>query len=351
MSDVVDVLLISERQSLRSQTNAALAGQGFALHNETALPTAVRDGTMVIFDAVHQTAPDVIAQSQALADRGLRAIIVVEPKCLNIQQRAEVRSAGMIEILSRGFMADDLLIRLRTLCRRGEQLRLLVIEDDIAIARELGLLLDAAGYRHVWASDVDEARAALATTPFDLLLVDRNLPNNQDGLELVRTLRAGNINVPAIMLTARVDPRDRVEGLRAGANDYLCKPFSSDELLARIEVALSSITRDGIVRFGALEIRASDRLARWHNAAIDLTRLEYDLLVYFVERRGICLPFTMLLADVWNRPQDVEATNVVSVGCSRLRRKLDQAGVPPIIQTVGDDGYSFNVAPLLGLPA
>lgn len=217
-------------------------------------------------------------------------------------------------------------------------LRLLVVEDDAGLADFLHRGLAEEGFAVTPVGSLAEARAELSDGGFDLLLLDRRLPDG-DGLDLLREVRERGGATPAIFLTARDRVNERVEGLVGGADDYLVKPFSFEELLARI----ASVTRRS---------HASPRLLTVADLALDpeaarvtrggkevrLTAQEYRLLRYFMENEGRVLSRSRLLKDVWDLRFD-PGTNVVDVYVSYLRARIDRGFDQPLLHTVRGLGY------------
>ncbi len=222
-------------------------------------------------------------------------------------------------------------------------MRILVVEDERKIAGFLRRGLGEEGHRVEVAEDLDAARAAIAGGGFDLVILDRMLPDG-DGLDLVRELRRRGDATPAICLTARDRVNERVEGLHGGADDYLVKPFSFEELLARI----AAVSR----RAGAgerLEIAdlvldlAAHRVSR-AGRDIQLTAKEFALLRALAEGAGRVLSRTRLLERVWETSHD-PGTNVVDVAVSALRAKVDRGFDRPLIHTVRGVGYVLEDRP------
>lgn len=229
-------------------------------------------------------------------------------------------------------------------------MRILVVEDEERLARLIARVLGEEGYR---AETVGDGRSALARAlaePFDVLVVDWMLPD-LDGIQVVRRLRAAEVSVPVLMLTARGQVEDRVEGLDAGADDYLSKPFAFPELLARIR-ALSRWPRED--NQGAAEasvLAAGDvsldpvRHVVWRDGEqVDLSAREFALLATLIRRPGQVFTRSVLLDTVWGGSDEVY-TNVVDLYISYLRKKLDREGEPSRIRTVRGVGYTLDERP------
>ncbi|MFI5937265.1 response regulator transcription factor [Actinoplanes sp. NPDC051494] len=217
-------------------------------------------------------------------------------------------------------------------------MRILLVEDDHRIASVMSSMLQRRGY------DVEHAatvRAALSAAPCDLVLLDLNLPDG-DGIDVCRTLRAQDANLGIIAVTARGEERDRVSGLRSGADDYVVKPFSMAELQARIEALLRRSARPGppagtIVEIGPLRIDHAARTVRTGSRDIALTRKEFDILASLARRPGEALSRERILLDVWQTTWSGKHTLEVHV--ASLRAKL---GHPDLVQTVRGVGYRLR---------
>jgi two-component system OmpR family response regulator len=181
---------------------------------------------------------------------------------------------------------------------------------------------------------------------FDLLLVDWMLPE-RSGVQIVRGLRAMEVYTPVLMLTARGQVEDRVEGLDAGANDYLPKPFALPELLARVR-ALTRKPQGGstepAIQMGDITLDPVRHVVRLRDERIDLTTKEFALLATLMQRPGQVFSRSVLLDTVWGMPGEV-STSVVELYVSYLRKKLDRDGEPSHIRTVRGVGYAFEPRP------
>jgi two-component system, OmpR family, response regulator MprA len=218
--------------------------------------------------------------------------------------------------------------------------RLLVVEDDPQVRAMLTRALRYEGFEVAAACDGAEAMAALRASPPDLLLLDLLLPD-ADGVDLCGRLRADGDPVPILMLTARDTVTDRVAGFEAGADDYLVKPFSTAELVARVRALLrrarerpATSTR----RVGDLVLDPSTHEVRRGGRVVRLTRREFDLLALFLDNPGTVLARERLLMEAWGFLSPVE-TNAVDVYVGYLRRKLEESGEPRLIHTVRGVGY------------
>ena len=223
-------------------------------------------------------------------------------------------------------------------------LRILIIEDEARLARLIRRVLRKHGYAAETAEDGRSGLRLALMGDFDLLVVDWMLPEI-DGVQLVRRLRAAEMNVPVLMLTARSQVEDRVEGLDAGADDYLPKPFAFSELLARVR-AISRWPRDdkkvdSMLRVGSVTLDPVRHVVWRNDERIDLTAKEFALLAAFMQRPSQIFTRSVLLDIVWDGADDVY-TNVVDLYVSYLRKKLDRGGGPSLITTVRGVGYSLE---------
>lgn len=217
-------------------------------------------------------------------------------------------------------------------------MRLLLAEDEIHLADQIRADLMAAGYIVDVASDGDAALQLAEANPYDALLLDINMPH-RDGLTLVRHLRRQGVHAPAIFLTAQSDIADKVRGLDAGADDYLTKPFSIAELLARVRALLRRrIAASHRARVADLELDLAAHSARRAGETIALTRREFALLELLICASPQPVSKADIVARVWPQ-QGGAATNVVNVYINLLRRKIDRPGRMPLIHTVRGVGF------------
>ena len=223
--------------------------------------------------------------------------------------------------------------------------RILVVEDDPGLAQALVLELEHAGYAVHAVSDGPAALRLEAEWKPDLVLLDLGLPS-LDGLDVCRRLRSAT-RAPVIVLTARDAVADRVRGLDAGADDSFVKPFSLDELLARVRSALrraSSRDHGGVLRAGDLVLDAAARTATRRGEPVRLTRREFDLLECLMRHPGQVLDRATLLAEVWGH-DFLGGSNVIDVYVRYLRAKLVGPDRPPLFQTVRGIGYALRPPP------
>jgi DNA-binding response OmpR family regulator len=225
-------------------------------------------------------------------------------------------------------------------------MRILIVEDDPGITSFIDKGLRAEGYQAVVAHDVGTARSVLASSEssVDLVLLDRGLPG-EEGTVLLAELRGRGDATPVIMLTARGEVEERVAGLNAGANDYVTKPFSFDELLARIRAVLRTTEQPTSTELVVGDVRLDllTKVATRRGKTIELAHREWALLELFLRHPGQVLSRSQILSAVWDYSFD-PGSNVVDVYVGYLRRKIDVVGDPSVIQTVRGAGYRF-VAP------
>jgi two-component system, OmpR family, response regulator len=222
-------------------------------------------------------------------------------------------------------------------------MRLLVVEDDRDAADYLKKALREAGHVAEVARDGEQGLQLALDDEFDVLIVDRMLPK-RDGLSVISELRARGKSTPVLILSALGQVDDRVTGLRAGGDDYLAKPYSFSELLARIEALARRVApqaSDTTYKVGDLEL---DRLA--HSVTrggqdIPLQPREFRLLEYLMRHAGQVVTRTMLLENVWDYHFDPQ-TNVIDVHVSRLRSKIDKGFDKPLLHTVRGAGYMIR---------
>src|SRR5215216_6349266 len=213
--------------------------------------------------------------------------------------------------------------------------RVLIVEDEALMARMLARVLREEGYAAETAGDGQSGFARATDDSFDLLILDWMLPD-RSGIQIVRGLRAAEVGVPVLILTARGQVEDRVEGLDAGADDYLPKPFALAELLARVRALTRRPHKDVselILQAGDLTLDPMRRVVSRDDERIDLTAREFALLSTLLQRPGQVFTRSVLLDAVWGGSRDTYA-NVVDLYISYLRKKLDRASGCSHIRTV-----------------
>ena len=216
--------------------------------------------------------------------------------------------------------------------------RVLVVDDDAKITGFLRRALAYEGYQVDVAGGGAAALAQALQAPPDVVVLDVMMPG-LDGLEICRRLRAGG-DVPVLMLTARDEVVDRVEGLDAGADDYLAKPFALEELLARLRALLRrrEAAAPSVLRFADLTLDTGSRQAHRGPRAIDLTTKEFELLSFFLRHPRRVLTRNAIMEQIWGYDFDGES-NVIEVYVGHLRQKLEAAGESRLIHTVRHAGY------------
>lgn len=227
----------------------------------------------------------------------------------------------------------------------SEQLSILVVEDDRGIRESLAILLDLEGYGVDTVETGEAALDHLEAASTDLIILDLNLPGI-DGTEVCRRLRAGGQECKILMLTARHETRDLVAGLDSGADDYLTKPFSLDELLARVRAMLRRAAplsaAGGQTSLGDLELDVGARRARRGDAELDLTKIEFDLLELLVTNAEIVLPRDVIHERIWGYDDDL-GSNSLEVFISALRKKTEVGDGSRLIHTVRGVGYVARI--------
>ena len=229
--------------------------------------------------------------------------------------------------------------------------RVLIVEDEPAIAELLSVNLRHNGFAPIWAEDGEAAQRALDAALPDAILLDWMLPG-QSGLQLARQWRADPRTgaVPILMLTARGDEPDKVAGLDAGADDYITKPFSTQELLARIRAVLRRRAPgqgDDSITIGALELDAATHRVRWQGEPLKLGPTEFKLLHYLMQHAERVHSRAQLLDQVWGDQVFIEE-RTVDVHIKRLRESLGAAGA--MVETVRGAGYRLTGQPALPQP-
>jgi DNA-binding response OmpR family regulator len=224
-------------------------------------------------------------------------------------------------------------------------MRVLVVEDERALARHLEKGLREAAWTVDLSERVDDAWRLLHLNPYDLVILDLGLPDI-DGTELLRRLRRVNITTPVLVLTARGAIEDRIDGLNAGADDYLAKPFAFGELLARVNALRRRSASAALVplHVGDLALDVRSRQARRGERRIDLTAREYSMLEFLIRHNGEVVTRAMLADHVWGERYD-SLSNLIEVFVNLLRKKIEGGGESRMLHTVRGAGYILRADP------
>jgi two-component system, OmpR family, response regulator len=225
----------------------------------------------------------------------------------------------------------------------GGHRRILVVEDDPETADQLVEQLTTSGYQVDLAASGNEALDRGAASDYAVITIDRMLPDI-DGIAVMRQLRDDGVAAPVLIISALGEVDDRVRGLRSGGDDYLVKPFSFVELLARVEALgrrSDTIVKETILRVGDLAVDLMSRTASRHGKDILLLPREFQLLEYLVRNEGRVVSRAMLLQHVWDLHFD-PSTNIIDVYVGRVRRKVDGQQAYPLIHTVRGMGYCLR---------
>jgi DNA-binding response OmpR family regulator len=224
-------------------------------------------------------------------------------------------------------------------------MRVLVVEDEKKTAAFVRKALQAEGYAVDVCHNGDEGLAAPSATPYDAIVLDIMLPG-RDGLSIVRRWRQAHNNVPVLLLSARGDVNERVEGLDAGADDYLPKPFALVELAARVRALTRRVgdNKSTVLRVADLTLDTVTHQVRRRGTEIELTAREYRLLEFLMRSAGRLCGRMMILEKVWDYDFD-PGTNLVDVYIKRLREKIDASFEPKLLHTVRGTGYVLRQQP------
>ena len=220
-------------------------------------------------------------------------------------------------------------------------MRILVIEDDPILSHHLTVQLSDAGNQVQVALTAKEGFYQATNYPIDVAIIDLGLPD-QDGISLIKSLRSADVKAPIIILTARLTWQDKVEGLNAGADDYLVKPFQKEELIARLDAI---VRRSGgfvrsVITSGPLQLDLAAKQVSLQQTPLDITAFEYQLLEYLMRHCHEVVAKQRLLDVIY---ADKEGDpNTIEVMISRLRKKLSQGGIIDPIMTIRGQGYKFN---------
>lgn len=221
-------------------------------------------------------------------------------------------------------------------------MRILVIEDELALQQQVRARLEREGYRVDSSADGQEGLYLASEYPLDLAIVDLGLPG-LSGLEVIRKLRAQGKALPVLILTARGRWEEKVQGLEAGADDYLVKPFHMEELLARIKALLRRAggSASAVLRIGPIALDTAAQAVQLHDTPVELTAYEYRVLEYLARHRGTVVS-KQELTDYLYAHDDERDSNVLEVLIGRLRRKLDPDNHHHPIETLRGRGYRLR---------
>jgi len=219
-------------------------------------------------------------------------------------------------------------------------MRILIVEDEVGILQFLRQGLEEEGYTIVTATDGDKALELLTNDNFDLVLLDWMLPK-LTGLEVCKAYRLQNKTSPVIFLTAKDTVQETIEGLQSGANDYIKKPFSFDELVERIKIHFRNKAEEQVLTLGPIEMDLSKHLVMVDNEVITLTHREFELLHYLVKNKGKVCTRTQIIEDVWDIHFDYD-TGVIDVFMNAIRKKLNLKKEEDYIKTIRGVGYIAN---------
>lgn len=220
-------------------------------------------------------------------------------------------------------------------------MKVLIVEDERKVSRFVERALSEQAYTTRVAGSCSAARDALAESPYDAVVLDLGLPDG-DGLELLREWRTSGFQEPVLILSARDAVQDRIRGLNLGADDYLPKPFSVDELIARLRSLLRrhTGTKTTVLEHRGIRMDLLARTVSVHGAPTDLTTREFALLELFLQSPGRVLTRTSIAEKIWEASYDMD-TNLIDVYVRRLRVKLETPGSEPLIKTVRGTGYQL----------
>jgi two-component system OmpR family response regulator len=224
-------------------------------------------------------------------------------------------------------------------------MRILVIEDEVKIANAVKKGLELKGYAVDAVNDADTGYSYAVDADYDIIILDRMLPGSMDGVQLCQKLRDQDISTPVLMLTARGTIGDKVEGLNSGADDYLVKPFSFDELTARVRALLRRPQNQvgSELHYDDLKLNTASYEVYRGKELIKLSHKEFALLEYFMHHPGQVITKDMIIAHVWDQDADI-LPNTIEVYIGYLRNKIDRPfpKAHPLLQTMRGFGYKLS---------
>ena len=219
-------------------------------------------------------------------------------------------------------------------------MHILIVEDEAGIVQFLKQGLEEEGYQITSVSDGLKGFEIIQKEDFDLILLDWMIPK-MTGLELCKAIRLNNNHTPIIFLTAKDTVQETIEGLKAGANDYIKKPFSFDELVERIKIHFRNQKQDEILTLGTIEINIVKYQVLVNQSEVSLTQREFELLTYLVRNKGKVCTRTQIIEDVWDIHFEYD-TGVIDVFMNAIRKKLNLKIEEDYIKTVRGVGYIAN---------
>lgn len=222
-------------------------------------------------------------------------------------------------------------------------MRILIVEDEHKIANALKRALEQESYAVDVSYDGDDGYAMATTEPYDMAIIDRMLPGEHTGIDIVEAMRTAKIHTPVLLLTALGSTNDKTKGLDSGADDYLVKPFALEELLARVRALLRrpTETQGTTLQVGDLSLNTVDFSVKRGDTDIQLTSKEFGLLEYLLRNQGRPLSKDTIIAHVWDYDADI-LPNTVEVYIKYLRNKIDTPFKKPLLHTVRGFGYKLQ---------
>jgi two-component system response regulator ArlR len=219
-------------------------------------------------------------------------------------------------------------------------MKILIVEDEIGIANFLQQGLEEEGYSILVANDGKTGLELALSQKVNVILLDWILPK-MTGIEVCKSIRKTDTTTPIIFLTAKDTVQETIEGLKAGANDYIKKPFSFDELVERIKIHFRNQTEPEILKLGSIEIHLAKHLVFIDGNEVSLTQREFELLCYLVRNKGKVCTRTQIIEDVWNIHFEYD-TGVIDVFMNAIRKKLNLNKEEDLIKTIRGVGYIAN---------
>ena len=219
-------------------------------------------------------------------------------------------------------------------------MKILIVEDEVGIADFLKQGLEEEGYTVLVAYDGEAGLALALEQKVNVILLDWMLPK-MNGIDICKAIRKANIQTPILFLTARDTVQETIEGLKAGANDYIKKPFSFDELIERIKIHFRNTASNDILVLGNISIDPSKHQVLLGDQEVNLTQREYELLVYLIKNKGKVCTRNQIIEDVWDIHFEYD-TGVIDVFMNSIRKKLNLTKDQELIKTIRGVGYIAN---------